>query len=419
MPTPSTAVWPKPRSEDEFEDITVDFLRVRWKDPNAQRHGRRGQAQHGVDIVGHPPRLGGKPAGGQCKNTNSLALADVIKEIDKAKAFPGGIAEFYVVTSGDRDAKLQTEVREYLASNPAPFVVALVFWDDIVADVSTVPSLVDKHWKGFSDGVAAGSNLTSATNLEDDAPHDEEEWITSAPDQYQGVIIEQLLRRVTREDFERILVGCSHGELLHEVAEDTSYATLVRFAVTRAIVGGWIGDFLRMVPSEVSDDPRLRSLHENIHKYCSGASSRRRRVALLLQHMARLEGQQVQTPGYLWIAHGHESGHQRSDDEEENPGGTLSDYMGVIDLESIRDHLHGVLETTLRLIAELDADTVIAEEVPDAYVALMSGLNARAKILRHALRFGASERAAADYRRLIAQREAAVERLVQRLLKRD
>jgi hypothetical protein len=129
--------------------------------------------------------------------------------------------------------------------------------------------------------------------------------------------------------------------------------------------------------------------------------------------MARLEGQQVQTPGFLLIAHGHESGLNASPCDS-GP----SDYMAAIDLESVRGHLHEVLEITLGLIAELDSDTVIAEEVPDAYMALMRGLNARERILRHALRHGAAERASKDYQELIEQRDAAVDLLVGHLRER-
>src|ERR1043165_10316520 len=93
MPTPATARWPKTRSEDEFEDIVVDFLRLRWKDPNAQRFGRRGQRQHGVDVLGRPPRLGGASAGGQAKNTDTLSLHDVVAEVTKASTLPGGLKE--------------------------------------------------------------------------------------------------------------------------------------------------------------------------------------------------------------------------------------------------------------------------------------------------------------------------------------
>src|SRR5438034_8082908 len=107
MPTPTTAKWPKPRSEDEFEDIAVDFLRIRWQDPHATRNGRRGQRQDGVDIAGNPPWCKGKSAGAQCKNTDAITLATVVAEVTKAKAFKGGLCELLIVTAADRDAALQ------------------------------------------------------------------------------------------------------------------------------------------------------------------------------------------------------------------------------------------------------------------------------------------------------------------------
>jgi hypothetical protein len=159
MPTPSTAKWAKPKSEDEFEDIVVDFVRLRWKDPNAQRHGRRGQRQHGVDIVGHPPWLSGAVVGAQCKNVDALTLADITAEVTKALNFPGRLTEFYVVTSSDRDAALQSQVRAHFQANPAPFAIELVFWPDVVADLSIDPALVAKHWQGFSAHAVPKSTL--------------------------------------------------------------------------------------------------------------------------------------------------------------------------------------------------------------------------------------------------------------------
>lgn len=149
MPIPATAKWPKPRSEDEFEDMAVDFLRIRWEDPNAVRNGRRGQRQHGVDIVGHPSWAQGKTAGAQCKNVESLTLEIVKAEAEKAKTFPGGLVEFKMVTAAERDAGLQAAVRAHFRANPAGFDVEVVFWPDVVADLSSDERLVAKYWKGF------------------------------------------------------------------------------------------------------------------------------------------------------------------------------------------------------------------------------------------------------------------------------
>ncbi|MBI3946894.1 MAG: hypothetical protein HY321_13305 [Armatimonadetes bacterium] len=149
---PTTSKWPKPRSEDEFEDMAVDFLRIRWKDPYATRNGRRGQRQDGVDIVGHPPWLEAKAAGAQCKNTESLTLAKVTAEVERARSFAGGLGEFLLVTAADRDVALQAEVREHFTKHRVPFHVEVIFWPDIVSDLSSDEQLVAKHWKGFPSG---------------------------------------------------------------------------------------------------------------------------------------------------------------------------------------------------------------------------------------------------------------------------
>ncbi|HEY1811455.1 MAG TPA: hypothetical protein VGG74_03810 [Kofleriaceae bacterium] len=149
MPSPSTSKWPKPRSEDEFEQISVDFLRIRWNDRHAALNGRRGQRQGGVDILGKPSWLNGKTAGAQCKNTNALKLKMFTGDIENAKAFPGGLGEFLVLTSGDRDARLQAELRLYSRNDGLPFRAEIVFWDDIIADLAADEALIAKHWKGF------------------------------------------------------------------------------------------------------------------------------------------------------------------------------------------------------------------------------------------------------------------------------
>lgn len=148
MPTPTTAHWPKPKSEDEFEDLALDALRMRWMDPHCQRNGRRGQRQNGVDIFGMPPHLSGRRAVAQCKN-GQVSITLLRAELEKAKGFGEQFGEFLLVTSMDRDAKLQAELREYLANERPPYRVEVVFWDDLVLDLSSDENLLAKHWKGF------------------------------------------------------------------------------------------------------------------------------------------------------------------------------------------------------------------------------------------------------------------------------
>ena len=149
-----TAKLPRPGSADEFEEICVECLRLRWGDANAQRFGRSGQAQGGVDIFGHPHWLNGATAAAQCKNVDRLSLGEIVAELNKLRDFPSPIAEYYVLIGGPRDANLQSAVLQSLRSSAHPPVV-LLFWPDIVQEVSAVPELVAKYWSTFGNGVPA------------------------------------------------------------------------------------------------------------------------------------------------------------------------------------------------------------------------------------------------------------------------
>lgn len=232
--------------------------------------------------------------------------------------------------------------------------------------------------------------------------HDPKEPAPETGGLHQEQMIAIFVERVSRGDFERTLREAGHGNILQEVMEETPYSTLVRYATTRALVGGWFRDLIYAASRYVTNDPQLFAPYKSLPEKNLTKDERRRRIARFLQHMAFLEGQQVETPGFLSIAFAHERRLRREEPEE---CADEDDYTKAIDLESVRNHLHEVLETTLRLIADLDADTAIVEEVPKIYATLMSGLNARARILRHTLRYGTSANAAVDYDHLIKRRD--------------
>lgn len=113
-------------------------------------------------------------AGAQCKNTDSLTLATVIAAVEEAKTFKGGLGEFLVLTTADRHAALQADVRDYFKSNPAPFHVEVIFWQDIVDDIAQDETLVNKHWKSFWVGTENSSRrLPAPVQLDPDASNDD------------------------------------------------------------------------------------------------------------------------------------------------------------------------------------------------------------------------------------------------------
>lgn len=144
----STAKWPRPKSGDEWEEMALDAMRLRWRYPNAQRNGRCGQRQHGVDIFG---KMGTSSVAAQAKNMDALSEGDAISEIVKAERFQPSLHDFYLVIGGPRDASFQEFIR--LLSNDrnsnGKFSVHVLFFEDVCQELALDIFLIQKYWGDF------------------------------------------------------------------------------------------------------------------------------------------------------------------------------------------------------------------------------------------------------------------------------
>ncbi len=158
MPTETTWIYPKPKSWDEFEAIVWDLFRRSWGDPEAQRYGRSGQEQHGIDVFGRSQELGGAYVGVQCKRYEDEQLTEKVirNEIRKLEdgirnsALPFIPAEFIIATTASRDVVLQNKIiqinQERVTSGG--FSVALRFWEDL-SDMLASPGYADLSRKHY------------------------------------------------------------------------------------------------------------------------------------------------------------------------------------------------------------------------------------------------------------------------------
>ena len=146
MPTLSHSIVPLPKSWDEFEDISLSALKIRWSSPSLQRNGRSGQAQYGVDIYG-PDELQ-RNVGVQCKLVTKLAESEIDYETKRAGAFKAKLAAFYFATSLPRDSELQTLVRlkSQERVNRGKFPIGILFWDDIIMDLTRNEQEFKRHY---------------------------------------------------------------------------------------------------------------------------------------------------------------------------------------------------------------------------------------------------------------------------------
>lgn len=143
--------WPQPANWDEFEELALDLWSKIWNDQYAQRNGRQGQAQSGIDVYGTPE---GKKAltGVQCKGKDSYVHAFVSKkeldaEIKKAESFKPGIEHFILATTAPQDANIQEYARKISEkrSKAGKFKVTVLSWDWIKTKLGDYPEIARKH----------------------------------------------------------------------------------------------------------------------------------------------------------------------------------------------------------------------------------------------------------------------------------
>ena len=148
MPTFIQMQIPPPKSWEEFEELCCSIWKEEWNDTNIQGNGRKGQKQYGIDIIGRP-RAKGYWAGLQCKGKDRYAdtmvtESELKEEVKKAKQFDREIKEFILVTSGQKDAKIERLAREITEQHKeiGLFTVTVLGWADVHLRLSLYPHVI-------------------------------------------------------------------------------------------------------------------------------------------------------------------------------------------------------------------------------------------------------------------------------------
>ncbi|MBF0147129.1 MAG: hypothetical protein HQL85_13265 [Magnetococcales bacterium] len=157
------ADYAPPRSWEQFEELCADIFQSAWRDPALVRHGRAGQRQNGVDIVGRNGAL--YPIGLQCKKrsrwpVSRITTKQIDAEIKEALNFEPALKAFYILTSAPDDAVLLDHVRTVNEQHEKEdlFEVVLLGWGEIVRRATLDPHVAEKHF-GPSGGGAPRSPL--------------------------------------------------------------------------------------------------------------------------------------------------------------------------------------------------------------------------------------------------------------------
>lgn len=155
MPNLNRIQIPPPRSWDEFEDLCLDLWSRIWVDNNAQKNGRKGQSQFGVDVFGDDNSRS-IPVGVQCKGKDTYSHAQVTqKELDaeilKAEKFKPPIKHFILATTAPQDQVIQQYARVLSGKRKSAgkFTVTIASWEWILSKLGDYPELITKHFGEF------------------------------------------------------------------------------------------------------------------------------------------------------------------------------------------------------------------------------------------------------------------------------
>ena len=127
--------FPPPNDATAFESLCLDLWQDIWS-YSAQKNGRDGQPQAGVDIYGQDEA--GDWIGIQCKQRDYLlwskvTVGELDKEVAAATQFVPPLVRFILATTGPRDSKLQQRARILTdqRNKEKLFAVEVWSWDDI------------------------------------------------------------------------------------------------------------------------------------------------------------------------------------------------------------------------------------------------------------------------------------------------
>jgi len=166
----STTQVPPPSDWQSFEHLCWLLWRAIWNDEGAQKNGRQGQPQNGVDVFGQPTRR--RWAGVQCKGKDNFQAKKVSErelkeEVRKAKRFQPRLSEFILATTGVRDAKIQKCARTITDAHQKKrlFSVRVCSWDDIRDLLEEHDEVVSELYAGAAFAKDSRSHSDSISKL--------------------------------------------------------------------------------------------------------------------------------------------------------------------------------------------------------------------------------------------------------------
>ncbi len=133
-----------------------------WGDPLAQKNGRAGQAQHGVDVFGTPNDRPGTVHGVQCKGKDAsyggkATVAEFDAELSKADSFCPKLTHWTFATTAPNDTSLQQHALQVSRQRALDgrFSVTAIGWETIQALMAAQTKVILQFYPEHASDLAA------------------------------------------------------------------------------------------------------------------------------------------------------------------------------------------------------------------------------------------------------------------------
>ncbi len=176
---PRAVELPIPRDWQVFEDFCCQLFAAEWGDREAQKYGRSGQGQHGVDVYG---RRDGRWQAVQCKRKqrfpeSKLTAAQVRREVTEAYDFSRPLETLVVATTAQPDTAVQDLAAELTDDHGEEdderkrFRVVVYGWDELCEKLQRHPALYDVWRRELLGPVPERGNISGVLPVPNLPPH--------------------------------------------------------------------------------------------------------------------------------------------------------------------------------------------------------------------------------------------------------
>lgn len=142
----------RPINEQDWQRWCTTIYAVRLDAKNLRQYGRRGQQQHGIDLLGSNSRQEKVAVQAKLRNNGTLSTSQIDADIRAAEEFDG-LSHLRFATTQPRDTKLLAHVldRHVALQSDGKFGVEIDFWEDICCFLDEHPEVANKIYDRRAD----------------------------------------------------------------------------------------------------------------------------------------------------------------------------------------------------------------------------------------------------------------------------